>query len=154
MVYKQFCCLIFFLTIISAIHAQDTATNGYKYVVLHYDHNNNAVPDFQKFRDDLEDGIKDLLTKSKIPMLRYQKEAAEKKLHDCDTLTCTYTIEYAQGMMLNAKIKCALKFTDCHKKEVLQVSAGKMTGAVAGADSYLKVFEKLIKPGMLGKFKQ
>ena len=132
------------------IHAQDSsALQNFKYVVLHPDPKNNNAPDYQKFRSNLEDGIKDLLVRSKIPMLKYQKEATEKKLQDCDTLTCTYAITYATGLMLNAKIKCSLTFTDCHKKEVYVISDSKMTGAVAGADAYLKVFAKIIKADLM-----
>jgi hypothetical protein len=135
---------------ISNIHAQDSsAVQKFKYVVLHADHKNNAAPDYQKFRDNLEDGIKKLLVRSKVPMLRYQKEAAEKHLQDCDTLTCTYTINYATGLMLNAKIKCSLTFTDCRKKEVYAISESKMTGAVAASGAYLKVFAKMIKPDLM-----
>ena len=132
------------------IQAQDSsAAQNFKYVVLHADHKNNAAPDYQKFRTNLEDGIKELLVRSKVPMLKYQKEATEKKLQDCDTLTCTYAINYTNGMMLNAKIKCSLTFTDCHKKEVYVISDSKMTGAGAGADAYLKVFAKLIGPDLV-----
>lgn len=145
--------LILVLASLFATHltqAQDSsAPQNFKYVVLRADHKNNAAPDYQKFRENLEDGIKDLLTRNKVPMLRYQKEATEKNLQDCDTLTCTYSISYATGMMLNAKIKCSLSFTDCHKKEVYTISEGKMTGAVAGADAYIKVFAKLVGPDLM-----
>jgi len=132
------------------IRAQDSsALQNFKYVVLHADHKNNGEPDYPKFRANLEDGIKELLMHAKVPMLKYQKEAAEKKLQDCDTLTCTYAIDYSTGMMLNAKIKCTLTFTDCYKKEVYVISESKMTGAVATADAYLKVFAKIISPELM-----
>jgi len=132
------------------LNAQDSsATQNFKYVVLHADPKNNAAPDYQKFRANLEDGIKELLVRNKVPMLSYQKEAAEKQLQDCDTLTCTYTINYTTGMMLNAKIKCSLTFIDCHKKEVYNISESKMTGAVAGAGAYLKVFAKFIGANLM-----
>ncbi len=135
---------------ISHIHAQDSsALQNFKYVVLHPDPKNNNAPDYQKFRSNLEDGIKELLVHSKVPMLKYQKEAVEKKLQDCDTLTCTYSINYTTGLMLNAKIKCSLTFTDCHKKEVYTISDSKMTGAVAGADAYLKVFAKIVTADLM-----
>ena len=139
-------CMLF----IGHIRAQDSSTvQNFKYVVLHPDPKNNAAPDYQKFRANLEDGIKDLLLHSKVPMLKYQKEALEKNLQNCDTLTCTYSINYAQGMMLNAKIKCSLTFTDCHKKDIYTISESKMTGAVAGADAYIKVFGKMIGPDLM-----
>ena len=137
------------LTIVN-IRAQDSIVpQNFQYVVLHPDPKNNAAPDYQKFRENLEGGLKDLLTRCKVPMLKYQKEAAEKKLQDCDTLTCKYFIEYSQGMMLNAKIKCSLTFTDCRKKEIYSISENKMTGAVAGADAYIKVFAKLITADLM-----
>ena len=132
------------------LKAQDSSiAQNFKYVALHADHKNNAAPDYQKFRGNLEDGIKDLLVRNKVPMLKYQKEATEKKLQDCDTLICIYAINYTTGMMLNAKIKCTLTFTDCHKKEVYTISESKMAGAVAGADAYLKVFAKLVTPDLM-----
>jgi len=52
-------------------------------------------------------------------------------------------------MMLNARVKCSLTFTNCHKNEVYTAATGKMTGAVANADVYIKLFAKLIKPGLM-----
>ena len=142
--------MLFVMLFNAHLKAQDSsATQNFKYVVLHADPKNNAAPDYQKFRANLEDGIKELLVRNKVPMLSYQKEAAEKQLRDCDTLTCTYAINYTTGMMLNAKIKCSLTFTDCRKKEVYTISESKMTGAVAGADAYLKVFAKLITADLM-----
>jgi hypothetical protein len=132
------------------IQAQDTsAAQNFKFVVLQADRANNAVPDYPKLKAKLEEGIKDLLMDSKVPMPKDQKEAAGKNLQPCNILTCTYAITYATGMMFNAKIKCTLTFTDCHKNEVYTISEGKMTGAVAGADVYLKVFAKIITPGLM-----
>jgi hypothetical protein len=130
--------------------AQDSsAAQNFKYVVLTADRANNAIPDYQKLKARLEEGIKNLLVDNKVPMPKNPKEVAGKNVQACDILTCTYALTYATGMMFNAKIKCTLTFTDCHKNEVYTISAGKMTGAVAGADVYLKVFEKLITPGLM-----
>ena len=130
--------------------AQDSSqATGFKYVMLHADKKNYEIPDYLKIRGNLEDGIKELLVRSKVPMLKYQKEASEKQLQRCDTLVCTYAVSYANGMMLNAKIKCSLTFTDCHNKEVYTLAATKMAGAVATADTYLKVFAKLIAPDLM-----
>jgi hypothetical protein len=147
---KHFTLLLATVFFTLSLGAQDSSgVTSFKYVVLHPNRNNNAAPDYPKLRPGLEDGIKDLLTRAKVPMLKYQKEASGKKLQHCDTLICTYAITYTNGMMLNAKIKCTLTFTDCNKKEVYSTSESKMTGAVATADTYLKVFAKLIGPDLM-----
>ena len=131
------------------IQAQDSAAQNFKYVVLQADRGNNAVPEYQKLRANLEEGIKDLLVANKVPVPRNPKEVAGKNVQPCSILTCTYAVTYATGMMLNARIKCSLTFTDCHKNEIYTISTGKMTGAVATADVYLKLFAKLITPGLM-----
>ena len=146
------CLMLFFVSAFCSFnaYAQDSSkANSFRYVVLHADKKNYEVPDYQKMRSNLEDGIKELLVRNKVPMLKYQKEANEKQLQHCDTLICTYAVKYANGMMLNAKIKCSLTFIDCYNKEVYAVDAGKMTGAIATADTYLKVFSKLIEPDLM-----
>jgi hypothetical protein len=57
-------------------------------------------------------------------------------------------------MMLNAKIKAAVSFKDCHKNEVFTADAHKMVGAVAGESNYMKLFEKILKPGFAEGFKK
>jgi len=118
-------------------------------VVLEAGGHNLEAPDFQKFKSELEAGIKKLLVKDSIQVLKFNRDSTTARLADCNLLTCLYKISYTPGMMLNAKIECGFSFTDCHKKEIFTVSDSKMVGAVAGMSNYLKLFEKLVKPDLV-----
>lgn len=122
--------------------------------VLEAGGHNLEVPDFQKFKTELEAGIKKMLLKDSIQVLKFNRDSTTARLGNCNLLTCLYKISYTPGMMLNAKIECALSFTDCHKKEIFTVSDHKMVGAVAGMKEYLKLFEKLVKPDLVRKIER
>jgi hypothetical protein len=141
--------LAFILLAISELQAQDSiSAHNSEYVLLFAARGNWAAPGYSNFNNELEAGIKELMAKNKIPVLKNKKEATEKGLSDCQILKCTFSISYATGLMLNARIECSLSFTDCNKREIYTVSAKKMTGAVAGLHSYMKLFTKMIKQNM------
>ena len=145
--------LIIFVLTLASLSAQDTTSvKHYKYAVLR-EATNSGAPNFNNYKQELEDGLKKLLAEDSLHVLKNQKEVAEKGIKECDILTCTYTLGYSTGMMFNAKITAALRLEDCHKRELFAGNAKKMTGAVAGANAYLKLLEKIMKRNKLGEGK-
>jgi hypothetical protein len=132
------------------IHAQDSSSVKHPkyYVLLFGAKGNGEAPRYSNFRSALETDIKKLIAKQGLVVLKNRKEAIDKGLNDCEILNCTYTINYATGLMLNAKLEGGLGFTDCNKLELYTTSAKRMAGAVAGEKSYMKLFSKMIKPGI------
>jgi hypothetical protein len=149
--FPLFMVMIFFCCANTTIHAQDNRSeHAFKYAILYAAADNGQAPGFSNFRYDLEAGLKKQLAKSNITVLKNQKDAGEKGINECDILSCTYTIAYSPGMMLNANITCSINIADCHKKEIFSADGKKMVGAVAGSESYLKLFERIMKGDIIG----
>jgi len=146
---KRTILLIFAFTMVitMSVHAQNiNVLDKYVCVSLRPASTNTAVPDYEKLQPDLESGIKDLLRKNKIPVLKNQQEAADKGWKKCEILICTYELHYSTGMMFNANITCSLHFITCDEKEIFSISGKKMVPAVVGAKGYLGLFTTLMKP--------
>ena len=152
MIMKNFISLIVLICAVAlpgalGLKAQNIGTlNNYKYAVIHSAGANGGVPRFQKFKPELESGIRSLLAQNNIPLLNDPQEALNRGAKSCEILTCTYTISYSMGMMYSAKITCGLSFNDCQNKEIFAVSGNKTVGVAVGGDGYVKLFTELMKP--------